>query len=236
MTAPDAMIEELIGLNDADQARIVSRLTPSRRLELATRWSVYAHAGQTVADNDWTVWLIQAGRGFGKTRAGAQWVYGGERRGQGGGGAGRRDHRRGDGGTVQLPQGARDARDGGQAGGIGAFAGVRRANLANASGLANVGPSIPTLSYPGGGRGPAGKAFKYVTNVPQLGPGLRRGTGAAVSQRSPFAGLMLRERVRRRIERAFRSRAALTPLPASTRPLPCKGQVCASLSPWQGIG
>lgn len=74
MTAPDAMIEELIGLNDADQARIVSRLTPSRRLELATRWSVYAHAGQTVADNDWTVWLIQAGRGFGKTRAGAQWV------------------------------------------------------------------------------------------------------------------------------------------------------------------
>ena len=74
MTARDPMIDELIGLNDADQARILSRLTASRRLELATRWSVYAHAGQTVADNDWTVWLIQAGRGFGKTRAGAQWV------------------------------------------------------------------------------------------------------------------------------------------------------------------
>lgn len=74
MTGRDPMIEELIGLNDADQARIVSRLTPSRRLELATRWSVYAHAGQTIADHDWTVWLIQAGRGFGKTRAGSEWV------------------------------------------------------------------------------------------------------------------------------------------------------------------
>ena len=74
MTARDPMIEELIGLNDADQARVLSRLTASRRLELATRWSIFAHAGQTVADNDWTVWLIQAGRGFGKTRAGAQWI------------------------------------------------------------------------------------------------------------------------------------------------------------------
>ncbi|KQM57909.1 MULTISPECIES: DNA-packaging protein [unclassified Sphingomonas] len=74
MTPRDPMIEELIALDDAEQARIIARLTPSRRLELATRWSIYAHAGQTVADNDWTVWLIQAGRGFGKTRAGAQWV------------------------------------------------------------------------------------------------------------------------------------------------------------------
>ncbi|MEP9400377.1 terminase family protein [Sphingomonas sp. VNH70] len=49
-------------------------IKPSRRRELAMRWALWAHEGQTVADNDWTVWLIQAGRGFGKTRAGAEWV------------------------------------------------------------------------------------------------------------------------------------------------------------------
>ena len=58
MTAPDAMIEELIGLNDADQARIVSRLTPSRRLELATRW-----AARPIAPMRWYVQLIEDGTG-----------------------------------------------------------------------------------------------------------------------------------------------------------------------------
>ncbi len=70
----DPLIAELAGLDEADQARLLSRLGPARRVELATRWGIYAHDGQTIADNDWTVWLIQAGRGFGKTRAGAQWV------------------------------------------------------------------------------------------------------------------------------------------------------------------
>lgn len=33
-----------------------------------------AHAGQPAPETDWRVWLIMAGRGFGKTRAGAEWV------------------------------------------------------------------------------------------------------------------------------------------------------------------
>lgn len=33
-----------------------------------------AHRGQVAPDGDWTTWLILAGRGFGKTRAGADWV------------------------------------------------------------------------------------------------------------------------------------------------------------------
>jgi len=37
-------------------------------------WAVWAHAGQLPPPGNWRVWLLMAGRGFGKTRAGAEWV------------------------------------------------------------------------------------------------------------------------------------------------------------------
>ena len=37
-------------------------------------WGWQAHGGQQEPKGDWRVWLIMAGRGFGKTLAGAQWV------------------------------------------------------------------------------------------------------------------------------------------------------------------
>ena len=37
-------------------------------------WPVWAHDGQMPPDGEWRVWLMLAGRGFGKTRAGAEWV------------------------------------------------------------------------------------------------------------------------------------------------------------------
>ena len=39
-----------------------------------TAWPVWAHPGQVPPHDDWTVWVAQAGRGFGKTRAGAEWI------------------------------------------------------------------------------------------------------------------------------------------------------------------
>lgn len=33
-----------------------------------------AHAGQLPPEGDWHIWLVMAGRGFGKTRAGSEWV------------------------------------------------------------------------------------------------------------------------------------------------------------------
>ena len=43
-------------------------------MELIGRWPIWAHEGQLAPEGDWRVWLIRAGRGFGKTRAGAEWV------------------------------------------------------------------------------------------------------------------------------------------------------------------
>jgi phage terminase large subunit-like protein len=46
---------------------------PVRR-GLLQAWHWQAHGGQAVPAGEWTVWLLMAGRGFGKTRAGAEWV------------------------------------------------------------------------------------------------------------------------------------------------------------------
>lgn len=42
--------------------------------ELRYRWELYARPKQLPPPGDWGVWLVLAGRGFGKTRVGAEWV------------------------------------------------------------------------------------------------------------------------------------------------------------------
>lgn len=61
-------------LNEEDRAYILNRLTEPQRRELDERWHIWAHEGQNPDDGDWRVWMIMAGRGFGKTRAGSEWV------------------------------------------------------------------------------------------------------------------------------------------------------------------
>jgi phage terminase large subunit-like protein len=39
----------------------------------------WAHGGQVAPGGDWRAWVLMAGRGFGKTRAGAEWVLAGVR-------------------------------------------------------------------------------------------------------------------------------------------------------------
>ncbi|MCW4462225.1 terminase family protein [Sphingomonas sp. BT-65] len=53
---------------------VINRLTRLEQIELRERWLAWAHAGQIEPPGAWRVWLIRAGRGFGKTRAGAEWV------------------------------------------------------------------------------------------------------------------------------------------------------------------
>lgn len=46
----------------------------SERDEWHWNWPLWARAAQLPPEGDWRVWLVMAGRGFGKTRAGAEWV------------------------------------------------------------------------------------------------------------------------------------------------------------------
>jgi phage terminase large subunit-like protein len=54
--------------------RIVSALDQRERNEFPWHWQLRARAEQLPPEGEWRVWMIMAGRGFGKTRAGAEWV------------------------------------------------------------------------------------------------------------------------------------------------------------------
>ena len=69
------LVAELARLPIVHRAEIVRKLTRGQRNELRDRWRHWAHAGQYPPEGDWRIWLIRAGRGFGKTRAGAEWVW-----------------------------------------------------------------------------------------------------------------------------------------------------------------
>jgi phage terminase large subunit-like protein len=56
------------------RAEIVAALTDSERQEWPFHWEMFARPEQLPPAGDWRIWLIMAGRGFGKTRAGAEWV------------------------------------------------------------------------------------------------------------------------------------------------------------------
>ncbi len=61
----------------ADQrAKFVAGLDQSELNAWPYHFRNAAHAGQLPPPGDWRTWLVMAGRGFGKTRAGAEWVRG----------------------------------------------------------------------------------------------------------------------------------------------------------------
>jgi predicted phage terminase large subunit-like protein len=52
----------------------LTSLTPAAATALLRDWRFWARPTQLAPDGAWLTWLILAGRGFGKTRAGAEWV------------------------------------------------------------------------------------------------------------------------------------------------------------------
>ncbi|PAX07397.1 ATP-binding protein [Sphingomonas lenta] len=67
-------MERLLALKPERRAALLRGLSDPQRRELNERWDVWAGDGQRTPDGDWRVWMIRAGRGFGKTRAGAEWI------------------------------------------------------------------------------------------------------------------------------------------------------------------
>ncbi len=55
---------------------MIEGLTLEQALKLDTDFEMWAHANQLPPNGEgWLTWLMMAGRGFGKTRAGAEWIY-----------------------------------------------------------------------------------------------------------------------------------------------------------------
>ena len=58
------------------QRRILDGATVERLLALDADFETWAHKNQLPPPTDgWRTWLMLAGRGFGKTRAGAEWIF-----------------------------------------------------------------------------------------------------------------------------------------------------------------
>ena len=53
---------------------ILDQLTDSEALALYYDWETWARPNQLAPPGNWTTWLVLAGRGWGKTRVGAEWV------------------------------------------------------------------------------------------------------------------------------------------------------------------
>ena len=66
--------EEIALLEAAEQTRLLRLLREGAREDLLHSWRVHARPEQLAPAGDWRIWLVMAGRGFGKTRAGAEWV------------------------------------------------------------------------------------------------------------------------------------------------------------------
>lgn len=64
----------LASLPEPDRLSILQSLTPAELSALEHEWRFWARPEQVAPDGDWATWLVLAGRGFGKTEAGAQWV------------------------------------------------------------------------------------------------------------------------------------------------------------------
>jgi len=63
----------------SERTRLVAQLSEKEKNAICYEWAFWARDDQRLPDGDWIYWLILAGRGAGKTRAGAEavrtWIH-----------------------------------------------------------------------------------------------------------------------------------------------------------------
>lgn len=69
-----SLIEQWAELDDAELGAVLAQFSDDELRALYRSWSFYARPEQLPPDWLWRWWLLLTGRGFGKTRTGAEWV------------------------------------------------------------------------------------------------------------------------------------------------------------------
>lgn len=64
----------LASLPEIKRQAELAKLSIEEKAALNWHWPFWARPNQLAPSGDWRIWLVLAGRGFGKTRAGAEWV------------------------------------------------------------------------------------------------------------------------------------------------------------------
>lgn len=69
-----SLLDSLVELPEAERRKVLDELDDETAALLLWDWTFWARAEQLPPPGDWAVWLVLAGRGFGKTRVGAEWT------------------------------------------------------------------------------------------------------------------------------------------------------------------
>lgn len=64
----------LRSLSPREKRDLLASLTEEQAIAILYNWDLWARPDQRIPDGDWTTWLLLAGRGFGKTKTGAETV------------------------------------------------------------------------------------------------------------------------------------------------------------------
>ena len=78
----NSLAQSLASLPEVERTTLLTALSDHDADEILHDWTFWARPDQLAPVGDWRVWLILAGRGFGKTRMGAEWVLQQVRRGR----------------------------------------------------------------------------------------------------------------------------------------------------------
>lgn len=70
----ESLAESLASLTEDEQKAVLSDLTVEEATALEHDWPFWARPKQLAPQGDWRIWLLLAGRGFGKTRAITEWA------------------------------------------------------------------------------------------------------------------------------------------------------------------
>ena len=74
----NAIVDHLKSIPLSQRAGVIEAfqrgLKKREKAKLKYAWPLHARDSQMPPDGDWDTWLILAGRGFGKTRTGAEWI------------------------------------------------------------------------------------------------------------------------------------------------------------------
>jgi len=74
MERDDRLVERLRALAPEERRAVLDAEGEAHVRALDCDWGNWVRVGQAPPPGEWTVWVMMAGRGFGKTRAGAEWV------------------------------------------------------------------------------------------------------------------------------------------------------------------
>ncbi len=72
----DWQMELIANASEEEQRRLIWEMSAIEALRFDASFECWAHENQLPPTGEgWRTWLMMAGRGFGKTRAGAEWIH-----------------------------------------------------------------------------------------------------------------------------------------------------------------